>query len=188
MINVMVTLQIRAGMEAAAEELLRQLETETTENDAGCLRYQWYRSEQPGMYVLLERWASQAAVDAHFQAEHMTKLLPQTPNVRWSRSRRFGLRGWNSNAFEKCCPIDAGIYRARAAPSSWPAQMPFSTWSLTMLAIASPAKRARRGAGRSAGYDRTRRRTGTGSTSGAAVSRPAAMSSWIGASGRIVQP
>jgi quinol monooxygenase YgiN len=77
MINVKVTLRIRAGMEAAAEELLRQLETETTENDAGCLRYQWYRSEQPGMYVLLERWASQAAVDAHFQAEHMTRLLPQ---------------------------------------------------------------------------------------------------------------
>jgi quinol monooxygenase YgiN len=77
MINVIVTLQIKAGMEATAEELLRQLETETTENDAGCLRYQWYRSEQPGMYVLLERWASQAAVDAHFQAEHMTKLLPQ---------------------------------------------------------------------------------------------------------------
>jgi quinol monooxygenase YgiN len=77
MINVIVTLQIKPGMEARAEDLLRQLETETTENDVGCLRYQWYRSEQPGAYVLLERWASQAAVDAHFRAGHMTKLLPQ---------------------------------------------------------------------------------------------------------------
>jgi quinol monooxygenase YgiN len=77
MIDVMVTLQVRSGMEAKAEELLRQLETETAENDAGCLRYQWYRSEQRGAYVLLERWADQAAVAAHLQAAHMARLLPQ---------------------------------------------------------------------------------------------------------------
>lgn len=77
MINVIVTLQIKSGMEARAEELLRQLETATAENDAGCLRYQWYRSEQRGTYVLLERWSDQAAVEAHFQAAHMAKLLPQ---------------------------------------------------------------------------------------------------------------
>ena len=34
MIDVMVTLQVRPGMEAKAEKLLRQLETETAENDA----------------------------------------------------------------------------------------------------------------------------------------------------------
>jgi quinol monooxygenase YgiN len=77
MINVIVTLQIKSGMEARAEELLRQLETETADNDAGCLRYQWYRSEQRGTYVLLERWADQAAAEAHFQAAHMAKLRPQ---------------------------------------------------------------------------------------------------------------
>jgi quinol monooxygenase YgiN len=77
MIDVMVSLQVRPDMEATAEELLRQLETETAENDAGCLRYQWYRSERPGAYVLLERWADQAAAEAHLQAAHMAKLLPQ---------------------------------------------------------------------------------------------------------------
>lgn len=77
MINVMVTLQLKPGMEAKAEELLRELETETTERDKGCLRYQWYRAEQPGTYYLLERWTDQAAIEAHFQAEHMARLLPQ---------------------------------------------------------------------------------------------------------------
>ena len=76
-INVIVTLQVRSGMEARAEGLLRELETETTENDPGCLRYQWYRAEQPGTYYLLERWIDQAAIDAHFKAGHMARLLPQ---------------------------------------------------------------------------------------------------------------
>lgn len=53
-IDVIVTLQIKPGMEAAAEEILRQLESETTENDKGCLRYQWYRAEHAGTYYLLE--------------------------------------------------------------------------------------------------------------------------------------
>jgi quinol monooxygenase YgiN len=77
MINVIVTLQTKPGMEAKAEDLLRELETETTENDEGCLRYQWYRAEQTGTYYLLERWSDQAAVEAHFKAAHMANLLPQ---------------------------------------------------------------------------------------------------------------
>jgi len=77
MINVMVTLQIKPGQEAKAEALLRELESETTENDKGCLRYQWYRAEQPGTYYLLERWTDQAAIEAHFQAPHMATLLPR---------------------------------------------------------------------------------------------------------------
>ena len=56
MIDMIVTLQVRPGMEAKAEDLLRQLENETTENDPGCLRYQWYKAEQPCLYYLLERW------------------------------------------------------------------------------------------------------------------------------------
>ena len=77
MIDVIVTLQIKPGMEAAAEGILRQLESETTENDKGCLRYQWYRAEHAGTYYLLERWFNQAALDEHFKATHMAKLLPQ---------------------------------------------------------------------------------------------------------------
>src|SRR4029453_11416279 len=70
MIDGIVPLQIKPGMEAAAEEILRQLESETTENDKGCLRYQWYRAEHA-------RWFNQPALDEHFKAAHMTKLLPQ---------------------------------------------------------------------------------------------------------------
>lgn len=77
MIDMIVTLQVRPGMEEKAEELLRLLENETTENDPGCLRYQWYKAEQPCLYYLLERWTNQEAIEAHFQAAHMVKILPQ---------------------------------------------------------------------------------------------------------------
>jgi quinol monooxygenase YgiN len=76
-IDLIVTLQVKPGMEAKAEDLLRLLELETTENDPGCLRYQWYKAKQPGLYYLLERWTNQAALDAHRKTAHLAKIEPQ---------------------------------------------------------------------------------------------------------------
>ena len=76
MIDLIVTLLVKPGMEARAEDLLRKLEQETTENDPGCLRYQWYKAEQPCLYYLLERWTDQPALEGHFQAAHLAKFLP----------------------------------------------------------------------------------------------------------------
>ena len=77
MIDMIITLQVKPGMEGKAEDFLRLMENETTENDPGCLRYQWYKAEEPCLYYLLERWVDQEALDAHFRAAHMAKILPQ---------------------------------------------------------------------------------------------------------------
>ena len=77
MIDLIGTLQVKPGMEEQAEDLLRQLEHETAENEQGCLRYQWYKAEPTGLYYLLQRWTNQAALDAHAKAPHMTALLPR---------------------------------------------------------------------------------------------------------------
>jgi quinol monooxygenase YgiN len=75
---MIVTLQVKPGMEAKVEDLMRQLEQETAENDPGCLRYQWYSAdEQPCTYYLLERWTTQEALEAHFRAPHMARIQPQ---------------------------------------------------------------------------------------------------------------
>jgi quinol monooxygenase YgiN len=73
---MILTLLVKPGLEARAEDLLRELEQETAENDPGCLRYQWYKAGQPGLYYLLQRWTDQRAVEAHSQAAHMARLLP----------------------------------------------------------------------------------------------------------------
>src|SRR3984885_7909997 len=87
------------------------------------------------------------------------------------------------------CTDIAEFYCWRAFPSrSCPTHTARSTWAATMSTIAFPAKRARRGVWRSAGNESTSRRTGTGSTNGAAVSTLATTLSWIAAIGRMVHP
>ena len=76
MIDMILTLLVKPGMEARAEALLRELEQETAENDPGCLRYQWYKAEQPNLYCLLQRWTDRRAVEAHSQSAHMARLVP----------------------------------------------------------------------------------------------------------------
>jgi quinol monooxygenase YgiN len=88
MINMITTLQVKLGMEAKAENLMRLLEIETAENDRGCLRYQWYRAEQPSLYYLLERWTDQEAKEAHLKAAHMAKIVPQIAECAVEKATR----------------------------------------------------------------------------------------------------
>jgi len=77
MIDIVVTQRIQPGMEAEAEVLFREVEAATLAKDKGCLRYEWYRAEEPGTYILLERWSDREAIQAHFKSEHMAQLLPK---------------------------------------------------------------------------------------------------------------
>jgi quinol monooxygenase YgiN len=74
-LNIVVTQKIHAGKEIEFETLLQEMEAMTIANDKGCLRYEWYRAEQPQTYILLERWTDRAAVQAHLQAPHMVAIM-----------------------------------------------------------------------------------------------------------------
>jgi quinol monooxygenase YgiN len=73
-VNIVVTQRVLPGKEGEYETLLREMEAATVANDKGCLRYEWYRSETPQTYVLLERWTNGAAVQAHLAAPHMVAI------------------------------------------------------------------------------------------------------------------
>jgi quinol monooxygenase YgiN len=84
-VNIVVTQRVLPGKESECEALLREAEAATVANDKGCLRYEWYRSETPQAYILLERWTDRAAVQAHLAAPHMLairekiqSLVPET--------------------------------------------------------------------------------------------------------------
>ncbi len=77
MIDIVVTQRIKPGFEAEAEALFREVETATLANDKGCLRYEWYRAEEPGTYILVERWSDRDAIQAHFKSAHMSALMPK---------------------------------------------------------------------------------------------------------------
>ena len=70
-VNIVVTQRVLLRKEDEFEALLRETETMTIAADRGRLRYEWYRSEAPQTYVLLERWIDRAAVQAHLAAPHM---------------------------------------------------------------------------------------------------------------------
>jgi len=74
-LDVVVTLRVHAGKEGEAETLLREMEASTLANDEGCLRYEWYRAQTPQTFILLERWTSNAAVQAHLKAPHMAAIF-----------------------------------------------------------------------------------------------------------------
>jgi quinol monooxygenase YgiN len=88
----MVTRRVQAGKEEETEVILRDLQAATLANDKGCLRYEWYRASTAQTYILLERWADQAAVQEHLKALHFVsaieKLSPLVlENPRWSGCR-----------------------------------------------------------------------------------------------------
>ena len=74
MIDVVLTQRVNAGMEEAFEAILRQITANTLSQDAGCLRYEWYRAEAPQTYILIERWTDRAAAQTHLKADHMTAI------------------------------------------------------------------------------------------------------------------
>jgi quinol monooxygenase YgiN len=79
-LNGIATLRIQRGREEEVEAILRDIQAATLANDKGCLRYEWYRASTPQTYILVERWADQAASQEHLSAPHVVsaveKLLP----------------------------------------------------------------------------------------------------------------
>lgn len=71
---VAAAFKVRPGREAEAEEVLREV-TRATHEEEGCLLYALHRGlDEPGRFVLLERWRSRADLDAHLQTPHVTRL------------------------------------------------------------------------------------------------------------------
>jgi quinol monooxygenase YgiN len=77
MIDIIATQRVNVGMEGSFEALARELTANTLSQDKGCLRYEWYRADAPQTYILVERWADQAAVQAHLSADHFAALMPR---------------------------------------------------------------------------------------------------------------
>lgn len=77
MIDIIATQRVNVGMEVAFEALAKELTANTMAQDKGCLRYEWYRGDTPQTYILIERWADQASVQAHLNADHFATLMPR---------------------------------------------------------------------------------------------------------------
>lgn len=51
---------------------------EKTRQEPLCIAYELFIDQKdPGHFIFVEQWPDQAALDAHCQSEHFTRLVPQ---------------------------------------------------------------------------------------------------------------
>jgi quinol monooxygenase YgiN len=74
MLAVIATIKIKPGMERDFEGLAKELAAQVMANEPGCKLYALHRGEEPGTYVVLERYVDEAALDAHRAAPHFKQL------------------------------------------------------------------------------------------------------------------
>ena len=74
MIGIVAMLRIRPGMEPQFEAVAKELVAKVNANEPGCKLYALHHGEAPLTYVFLERYADQAAVDAHRASDYFKTL------------------------------------------------------------------------------------------------------------------
>ncbi len=74
MIGIVATLRIKPGMEKDFEAVAKELVAKVRANEPGCKLYALHHGEAPNTYVFMERYADQAAVDAHRATDYFKAL------------------------------------------------------------------------------------------------------------------
>ncbi len=74
MLGVVATIKVKAGMEREFEAVAKELIDKVRANEPGCKLYALHRAEAPATYVFMERYADQAAVDAHRGTDYFKAL------------------------------------------------------------------------------------------------------------------
>lgn len=80
-ITVVARASARPGQEAALERELRAM-AEKTHKEEGCLRYALHRgADDRRSFLIVERWASREAFQAHMQSPHAKALMLAIPGL-----------------------------------------------------------------------------------------------------------
>jgi quinol monooxygenase YgiN len=74
-LDVVAVITAKSGSEAVVEGALREL-AGASKGDQGCLAYDLFASEAtPGAFVTIEKWESQADLDAHMASPHIAAMI-----------------------------------------------------------------------------------------------------------------
>lgn len=84
---MIASIKVKPGEEERALEILRGV-IEPTHTEEGCVKYTLHRAaNEPGAFCIVEKWRSQADLDAHFEQPHMAplseafELLAEPPRI-----------------------------------------------------------------------------------------------------------
>ena len=78
-VTVVARFRAKAGQESRLRQELQRL-LAPTRAEAGCMSYDLHEStSDPALFLFYENWASQEALDEHFQSPHLQALLKLVP-------------------------------------------------------------------------------------------------------------
>ncbi|MFC0283680.1 putative quinol monooxygenase [Camelimonas abortus] len=74
MVSIVARIQVKEGEGASFEKVARQLQDAVAANEPGCEFYRLHRTDDPNVYVFIERYRDQAAIEAHRKSDHFRTL------------------------------------------------------------------------------------------------------------------
>lgn len=74
MITVVAKLKIKTGQEKEFEGIAAELAAAVRANEPGCKLYALHKSDDPQLYVFVERYDDMAAIEAHRASDHYKTL------------------------------------------------------------------------------------------------------------------
>ena len=80
-LTIIARVRARPGQESRLLQELKRLPA-PTRAETGCISYDLHQSQSdPALFVFYENWASQAALDAHFESPHLQAVLKLVPEL-----------------------------------------------------------------------------------------------------------
>ena len=74
MLGIVATIKVKPGMEQQFEAVAKELVAKVNAGESGCRLYALHKAEAPFTYVFMERYADQAAVEAHRGTDYFKAL------------------------------------------------------------------------------------------------------------------
>jgi quinol monooxygenase YgiN len=82
MVRVVAKNYIKPENLEAARPLFKKL-IAATRKETGCIEYRLFtKPDEPGLFVFIEEWKTQTALDKHMASEHFTTLIPQIDKLK----------------------------------------------------------------------------------------------------------
>ena len=81
LLTVVATMRAKAGKEQEVRELLESLVAPTRAETDNVVYALHQGAQDPAVFVFIENWTSQAALDAHLDTPHLQAALPKIPEL-----------------------------------------------------------------------------------------------------------
>lgn len=85
-IGIIATLKIQADKNAEFETIFSELEAAVRANEPGNNFYACHRTDDPTVYIVMEQYKDQAAVDAHRTSDHFKTIGAKLGGVMAGRA------------------------------------------------------------------------------------------------------